>query len=187
MKFSQRVVTHAKMLPVYALFALLGVAAGKITEGWQRLGPSDWMAFFGAMLGSVITIAGALFLVHWQADETKRRHKRTILTLINSAENLVARVEQIIADKAASQQAAAFELFALADAFRTLRSTSDRLAAEGAAFAWIATGLNIADGLEGDIHRWVGEGEAQWRNGAEHLLIVPRILLRESRSALAKD
>ena len=53
----------------------------------------DWMAFGGAMLGAIITVAGAIIVVEWQADAQARRFQMALASILEDAQRHIAGCE----------------------------------------------------------------------------------------------
>jgi len=69
-------------LPVYLLMGGMGFVAGKIYVDRSTLKAADWMTFAGAMLGAMITVAGAVLVVWWQTAATSRRNRAALIELV---------------------------------------------------------------------------------------------------------
>jgi hypothetical protein len=75
-----------KRFPDYFVGALAGAVlafALVFVAGRHGVKTADWMSFYGTLLGSMITIIGAVAVFQLQTDATDRRNLRTITALLN--------------------------------------------------------------------------------------------------------
>lgn len=55
-----------------------GLSLGIIFAQWRGADPSAWLEFAGAMLGSAVTVAAAVFIAEYQVEAPERRELRSI-------------------------------------------------------------------------------------------------------------
>lgn len=67
------------LLGILGLIILMfGIVIGAMIHGTFPATPGDWVSFAGAIIGSVVTVAGAIAAFEWQASSQRLRRRKML-------------------------------------------------------------------------------------------------------------
>lgn len=137
-----------KSVPLYlaALLAIISCAGGVIIGSAYSLTVADWIGFFGAVFGAVITIVGAYAVFHLQNRATDRRQLGTITALLS---NLRTAGEIMSGANSALDPATCVNTAMLS--YMTAESVAQHIRANGPRIAYVAQRLEHSTAKQGLI------------------------------------
>lgn len=77
-KWNSRIALLALAVVGAVMFGIAAVKCGSISAG-------EWMSFLGSMAGAMVTVAGAVYIIHLQAESESRRYRDALRAILEDA------------------------------------------------------------------------------------------------------